>query len=145
MGSALPQWLPDRQTFVSELATAALVGATLYALKGSLPFAAASGALFLCLRLLTDLAERAVGDYADNALFGLLVLAGAGYAATLTAPRWLPLAGVVLGGWLLLDGVQHLRYGVARDQVGHAVSRDGSVLVGLPKALLTRLVEPFRL
>ncbi|WP_276273817.1 hypothetical protein [Haloarcula litorea] len=145
MSPALPAWVPDRETAAGELLTATIVGATLYVLDRSLPFAAAAAALFLCLRLLTDAAAAAVGDYADNALFGLLVLAAAGYAAALTAPVWIPLSGALVGGWLFVDGVQHLRHGVGRDEVGHTVSHDGSVLAGLPRALLARLVEPFRL
>lgn len=142
MPPALPAWLPDRRTLASELTTAAVVGATLYVLDGSLPYAAAAAAGFLVLQLATDVAENAVGDYADNALFGVLILVATAYAAVLTTPWWLVAGGLLLGGWFLSDGVQHLRHGVTRDQVGTPFDHDGSVLVGLPKALLARLAEP---
>jgi len=143
--TALPTWLPDRATVTSELATAAVVGATLFVFDGSVWYAFAAAAGFLMLQLLTDLAEAVVGDYADNALFGLLVLAATAYAAVLTTPLWIVAAGAVLGGWFLADGVQHLRHGVSRREVGTPYAHDGSVLTGLPKALLTRLAAPILL
>ena len=79
---------------------------------------------------------------APNTATGPLILGATGYAATLAAPLWLPLVGAAVGGWFLLDGVQHLRYGVTRDEVGVPYCHDGSVLTGLPKALLVRLAEP---
>ena len=142
MSSTLPAWLPGRRTVASEFVTAAVVGATLYVLDGSLPYAAAAAAGFLVLQLLTDVAENAVGDYADNALFGVLMLAATAYATVLTTPWWLVAGGLLLGGWFLADGVQHLRHGVTREQIGTALDHDGSVLVGIPKALLARLAEP---
>ncbi|MBV0924404.1 hypothetical protein KTS45_09335 [Halomicroarcula limicola] len=145
MSTALPAWLPDRAALLGELSTAAAVGATLYVFDGSLPYAAGVAVAFFALRLLTDLAEAAVGDYADHALFGVLVLAATGYLAVLTPPSWLLAVGGVVGGWFLLDGVQHLRHGVARDEVGIKYSHEGSILTGLPKALLVRLAEPFLL
>jgi len=143
--TALPAWLPDRGDVVSGVTTAVVVGATLYVLDGSLPYALAGAAGLLSLQLLTDIAENVVGDYADNALFGLLVLAATAYAAVLTTPWWIVAAGAVLGGWFLADGVQHLRHGVSRREVGVPYSHDGSVIIGLPKALLTRLVAPILL
>ncbi|WP_135305799.1 hypothetical protein [Haloarcula amylovorans] len=145
MSTALPAWLPDRAALLGELSTAAVVGATLYVLDGSLSSAAGAAVAFFVLRLLTDLAEAAIGDYADNALFGVLVLVATGYAAVLTPPSWLLAVGVAVGGWFLLDGVQHLRHGVTRDEVGIQYSHDGSIVTGLPKALLVRFAEPFLL
>ena len=142
MSTALPAWLPDRSTVASEFVTAAVVGATLYVVDGSLRFAAAAAAGFLVLQLATDLAENAVGDYADNALFGLLILAATAAAAVLTTPWWLVSGGLLLGGWFLADGVQHLRHGVTRDEVGTPFDHGGGVLSGLPKALLARLAAP---
>lgn len=145
MSPALPVWLPDRRTLASELTTAAVVGATLYVVDGSLPYAAAAAAGFLVLQLAGDVAENAVGDYADNAMFGVFVLAGTAAAAVLTTPWWLVAGGALIGGWFLADGVQHLRYGIQRDEVGTPFDHDGSVLVGLPKALLSRLAAPLLL
>jgi len=55
------------------------------------------------------------------------------------------LTALVVGGWYVLDGVQHLRYGVTRDEVGVPYRHDGGVLAGLPKTLLARLAEPLLL
>jgi len=145
MSTALRRLSPDSLDLVGALANAVVVAATLYVLDGSPGHAVASAAVFLALHLATDLADAVVGDYAGNALFGFLILAATGYAATLTTPLWLPLAGAALGGWLLLDGVQHLRYGVTRDEVGVPYRHEGSVLTGLPKALLARLADPLLL
>ncbi|MFC6974752.1 hypothetical protein ACFQL1_08775 [Halomicroarcula sp. GCM10025709] len=46
---------------------------TLAVLGESIRFAAAAGLGFLGLKLLTDVTEAIVGDYADNALLGLFV------------------------------------------------------------------------
>ncbi|MBO4247218.1 hypothetical protein IL252_05210 [Halomicrobium sp. IBSBa] len=145
MSPALPTWLPDRRDISYEFVTAVIVGTTLYVFDGSFGYAVAGGAGFLVLRLLTDIAENAVGDYADNALYGLLVLAGTAYAAAPTTPLWLVATGAVLGGWFLADGVQHLRHGVTRAAVGTPYTHEGSALTGLPKALAARLAEPILL
>jgi hypothetical protein len=145
MSVALPPWVPDRSTVTGELARAVLVAVTLVVLGESVRFAAVAGLCFLALKLLADVAEAVVGDYADNALFGLLVLGATAYAVTLTTPIWLPLAGALLGGWFLLDGVQHLRHGVSRTEVGTATGHDGNLLTGLFRALFARLLEPIRL
>ncbi|WP_277542706.1 hypothetical protein [Haloarcula laminariae] len=140
------QWdVPESRTIAGNAVGAVAVGTALYVLGEPLGYAAAVAVGFFGLNLGTDLAEAVVGDYAGNAVFGLLVLVGTGYAATLTAPLWIPALGAALGGWFLLDGVQHLRHGVTRDEVGVPYRHEGSVLTGLPKALLVRLAEPFLL
>ncbi|WP_420182051.1 hypothetical protein ACNO8S_13140 [Haloarcula sp. KBTZ06] len=45
----------------------------------------------------------------------------------------------------MIDGIQHLRHGVTRNEVGVSYSHDGGPVTGLPKALLVRLAEPFLL
>jgi len=145
MSPVLDRLVPDGLNLFGAVTNAVVVGATLYVLDGSLGYAAAAAAGFLALHLSTDFADAVVGDYAGNALFGLVILAAAAYAATLTAPLWLPALGAALGGWFLLDGFQHLRHGVSRDEVGVRYRHEGSVLTGLPKALLARLAEPFLL
>ena len=145
MSTALDRLVPDSLSLLGAVTNAAVVAATLYVLDGSLGYAAAAAAGFLVLTLVTDLAEVVVGDYADNAVFGVLLLAATGYTATLTVPPWLLLCGTAVGGWFLLDGLQHLRHGVTRDEVGVPYRHEGSVLIGLAKALLARLVEPFLL
>ena len=125
--------------------TALVVGATLYVLDSSVGYAAAAAALYFVLNLGTSLADALVGDYAGSVLFGLLILTATGYAATLSTPLWIPALGAAVGGWYVLDGVQHLRYGVTRDEVGVPYRHDGGVLAGLPKTLLARLAEPLLL
>lgn len=142
MSTALHRQVSDDLGLAGSALTALLVGATLYLVDGSPGYAAASAAVFFALHLSTDVAEAIIGDYAGNALFGLLILAATGYAVTLTTPLWLPFVGASLGGWYLLDGVQHLRYGVSRETVSVPSRHEGSVLTGLPKALLARLLAP---
>jgi len=62
-----------------------------------------------------DAAEAYVGDYAGNVLLGLLV-ASAAVGATALEKTTLPVAvvGGLVGGWLIFDGVQHLRHGLTR-------------------------------
>lgn len=142
MLSTLQRLVPDGLSPFIAVANAVVVAVTLYVLDGSVGYAAVAAAVFLAVHLATDLADAVVGDYADNALFGLLILGATGYAVTLTTPLWIPVLGAVLGGWFLLDGVQHLRHGVTRDEVGVPYRHGGSPLTGLPKALLVRLAEP---
>ncbi len=44
---------------------------------------------------------------------------------------------------LAVLGVQHLRHGITRDEVGISYAHDGGPVTGLLKALLVRLAEPF--
>lgn len=142
MSTALHQLGPDGVNYVGAVTNAIVVAVVLYVFDGSLGYAALSAVVFLALQLSTDLAEVVVGDYADNALFGLLVLVATGYFVSVGGPWWLVAGTVLCGGWFLLDGVQHLRHGVTRDAVGVPYRHDGSPLVGLPKALFVRLAEP---
>jgi hypothetical protein len=145
MSTALHRFVPDDLDITGNVATALLVGATLYVLDGSLGYAAASATAFLALKLSTGLAAAVVGDYADNALLGFLILVATGYFISLRGSWWLAACFGLCGGWFLIDGAQHLRYGVTRDEVAVPYRHEGSVLTGLPKALLARLVEPFLL
>jgi len=101
--------------------------------------------VFLAVHLSTDFVEAVVGDYADNVVLGLLVLVGTGYFVSLDGAWWLGSCFALCGCWLLVDGVQHLRHGATREEVGVPYRHDGNVLTGLPKALLARLAEPFLL
>jgi hypothetical protein len=145
MATALPAWFPDRAAVITEFATAIAVGATLYLVDGALSNAVIAAAAFFALRLFANAVQAAIGDYADNAFFGLLVLAATGYAAVLQTSSWILAAGVAVGCWFVIDGVQHLRHGVTRDEVGVPYSHDGSPVTGLPKTLFVRLAEPFLL
>ncbi|GCF14112.1 hypothetical protein Harman_20470 [Haloarcula mannanilytica] len=130
-----------RERFTSAVA----VGATLYVLDGSVRYAAVAATLAFCVWLVADAAQAAVGDYADHVVFGLLVFGFVVYMVAAAGPTWAVVPGALVGGWFLLDGVQHLRHGVTRDEVGITYSHDGSPITGLPKALLVRLAEPFLL
>lgn len=141
MSTVLQKLSPDGLDVTSQVVTALLVAGTIYLIEGSVREAAATGAAFLALQLATDLADAVVGDYAGNALFGVLVLSGAAYFAALGAV-WFPAALAAVGGWLLLDGVQHLRYGVTRDDAGVPSNQVGGALTAIPMVLLHRLLEP---
>ncbi|MDS0219841.1 hypothetical protein NDI54_00555 [Haloarcula sp. S1AR25-5A] len=130
-----------RQRFGSAVA----VAVTLYVLDGSIRYAAASAVIAFCVWLVVDAAQAAVGDYADHVVFGLLIFGFVGYWSATGGPAWVLVPVALLGCWFLLDGVQHLRHGVTRDEVGVPYTHDGSPITGLPKALLVRLAEPFLL
>jgi hypothetical protein len=144
--TALRTHLPGRQRLISRAGQAVAVGLTLFVLDGDPGLAAATAALFLALTLSVDTVEAAVGDYADNAALGLLALALTGYL-TVVGDGGLVVAagGGLVGGWLLLDGVQHLRHGERREELSRPYSHDGGVITGLVRALAARLLEPFRL
>ncbi|WP_367176372.1 hypothetical protein [Haloarcula rubripromontorii] len=126
----------------THLGSAVAVGATLLVLDGSIRYAAVAATLALCVWLAADAAQVAVGDYADHVVFGLLVFGFVAYTVAAAGPMWVVVPGALLGGWFLLDGIQHLRHGVTRDEVGVPYSHDGGPVTGLPKALLIRLAEP---
>lgn len=137
--------VPSRNRVLSRLLQAVAVAATLAILADSLWYAAGSAGVFLFLLLATDVAEVAVGDYANHVVFGLFALAFAGYAATLSTPLWFVAATTLLGGWFLLDGVQHLRHGETRDEVSVPFEHEGSAITGVARALVERLLAPIRL
>ncbi|GGK55521.1 hypothetical protein [Haloarcula sebkhae] len=135
-----------RETAIRQrLGSTVAVGATLLVLDGSLRYAAAVAAMAFCVWLAADAAQVAVGDYADHVVFGFLVFGFAAYTVAAAGPTWVVISGTLLGCWFLLDGVQHLRHSVTRDEVGISYAHDGSPVTGLPKALLIRLAEPFLL
>jgi len=142
MSPALFRLVPDDLDIAGNVVTALFVGATIYVVDGSLGYAAGSAAGFLALKLSADIAGAVVGDYADNVLLGFLILVATGYFVSLGGSWWLAAGFALCGGWFLLDGVQHLRHGVTREEVAVPYRHDGSVLTGLPKALLVRLAEP---
>lgn len=129
---------------VRRVVEAGAVAATLYVLDGTARTAVGSALAYLGLVLVGDLLNAVVGPSADHVVLGLAVL-GLVAAVTLVGELWLPLvaAGTVVGGWLLLDGVQHLRHGETPtyDPDGH----DGHPVTGVSRALLARVLWPFRL
>jgi hypothetical protein len=129
------------------LGLAAVVGITIYVVDGQLRQAVAVTAIFLAFHLLNDAAEALIGDYAGNALFGITLLAGTAWASIATSvPLWQLVVVAVVGAWLLLDGVQHLRYGVTRDATDQEVlPADAYGVWRAPAAVVGRIVEPFRL
>jgi len=145
MADALHTRLARETAVRKRLASAATVGVTLFVLDGSIRYAAATAAAVFCVWLVADGARAAVGDYADHVVFGLLIFGFLGYTVSVGSPTWVVGPGALLGCWFLLDGVQHLRHGVTREEVGIPYSHEGRVVTGLPKALLVRLAEPFLL
>ncbi|WP_336336628.1 hypothetical protein [Haloarcula brevis] len=145
MSTALPAWLPDRTAVTEKLSSAVVVGVVWYVLNRSPIYAVAVAAVFFAVQLLAELAEATVGDYADHVVFGLLLGGFVGYNASVGSPVWVVAPGALLGGWFLLDGVQNLRHGVTRDEVEIKYTYEGSMAIGLPKALLVRLAQPFLL
>jgi hypothetical protein len=135
-----------RETAVRQrLGSAVAVGATLLVLDGSIRYATAVAAMAFCVWLAADAAQVAVGDYADHVVFGVLVFGFAAYTIAATGQTWVIVMGAFLGCWFMIDGIQHLRHGVTRDEVGVPYSHDGGPVTGLPKALVVRLAEPFLL
>ena len=145
MSDALPDWLPARRPVVDALGRTAAVGLTLLVLGESPSQAAAVAAGFLLVTGLTDAADRVVGDYASHALFGTLVLAGTTLGVAGGLPLDLALVGLLVGGWLLVDGVQHLRYGVGREANVPRGPVDGHPVANLLRTVRARLTRPFRL
>jgi len=139
----LGDYLPRPRRIGYRAVTALVVGATYSVLGEGLLLAGATGALFFAFTLTGDTAEVVIGDYADNAFLGLAIL---GYTG-IFLHSWLPglLGGLAVGGWLLFDGVQHLRHEETRAKLSRPYSHDGSPLTGIPRALGARLLEPFRL
>lgn len=143
--AALRSRLPSSGQVTARAGQAVAVAATLVVLGESVRFGALSALTFLAMGLAGDAAEALVGDYADNALLGLLVLAGAGYLLATGTIHPIAVASALGGGWLLLDGVQHLRHGVGRADPKPEPPLGGSLLAGVAGALLGRLLEPIRL
>jgi hypothetical protein len=144
VSTALPDWLPARRPVVDALGRAAVVGLTLFVLGEPPTQALAVAVGFLLVTGLADAADRVVGDYASHALFGTLVLAG---VVLVGGGLPLPLAavGVLVGGWLLVDGLQHLRHGVGREANVPRGPVDGHPVANLLRTFRARLTRPFRL
>lgn len=145
MSDTLPDWLPARRPVVDALGRTAAVGLTLLVL-GERPLeAAAVAGGFLVLTGLADAADRFVGDYASHVLFGSLVLVGTAVTAVAGVPVLAVAAGALVGGWLLVDGVQHLRHGVGREVNVPRDPVDGHPVANLLRTVRARLTRPFRL
>jgi len=144
MSEPLQTWLPGRAAAANGLLKAILVGATLVVLGSDLLTAAATAGLFLLFIGAVDGVAVVVGDYADHVALGLLTLALTGYLAVVGFHLAL-VVGIPVGGWLVFDGVQHLRHGETRNSVSVQYSHDGGPVFGLLRALGARLLAPFRL
>jgi hypothetical protein len=144
MAGALPTSLSVREHARTLLREAVAPGVVLYLLGSSLRFAVAAVVGFVVLNLSMDAATAVVGDYADNVVLGLLTLAFTGYLIVSGFPPALAVGGPV-GGWLVFDGLQHLRHGECRDELSLPYSHDGGPVTGFLRAMIARLLEPFRL
>jgi hypothetical protein len=138
--------LPDRQTVSQELLRGGVVAGTLVLLGESTTMAAGAAAGFVILRAIGYAIQQAVGDDADHALLGGGLLVGVWYLGFTGVPLlWIGVS-TVIGGWLLIDGVQHLRHGRSRDErvVPLIADRKGPVH-GVVRVLVGRVLLPFRL
>ena len=138
--------LQTRSTVVSELLHGGAVGAMLLVLGESTTMAAGTAAGVMLFRVIGYAIQQVIGDYADHVLLGGGILLGVGYLVRTGADALWVAGGLPLGGWFLLDGVQHLRYGRTRDQSAAPLVADGNGPIrGLVRALLGRLLVPFTL
>ena len=138
--------LPARVRVVSKLLRGGVVGATLLIFGESTAMAAGTAAGFVAFRAIGYAIQQTIGDYADHVLLGGGILLGVGYLVRTGADALWVAGGLLLGGWFLLDGVQHLRYGRTRDQSAAPLVADGNGPIrGLVRALLGRLLVPFTL
>ena len=138
--------LHNQQRVRKELLRGVVVGATLVILGESLWMAAGVAVGFLTVRALGYAIQQAVGDYADHVLLGGGILLGVWYLGQSGVPLlWLALGGL-LGGWFLLDGVQHLRYGRSRaERIAPLIADGNGPIHGLLLVVVGRLLLPFRL
>lgn len=133
-----------RRGVAASVLQAVLVAATLALLGKSLRSAALVGAGFLGLTFAIEGSEVLVGDYAGNVVLGLLAVAFGAWLATGGAVT-VGAVGVSVGTWFVVDGVQHLRYGLQRTAVVRGIDKGSQPLRALPRLLAGRLLEPFRL
>jgi|GEM_PF-6356994 hypothetical protein len=115
--------LHDQYGVRSELLLGVVVSITLLALGESTTAAAGIAAGFLVFRAVVHAIQQTVGDYADHVLFGGVILLGAWYLGSSgVSVLWIGLV-VLVGGWFLLDGIQHLRHGRSRERSDRAADR----------------------
>jgi cytochrome c biogenesis protein CcdA len=138
--------LSDQTAIRSELLRGGVVGVTLLVLGESIWMAAGVAVGFLAVRALGYAIQQAVGDYADHVLLGGGILLGVWYLGQSgVSLRWLAVGGL-LGGWFLLDGVQHLRYGRSRaERIAPLIADGNGPIHGLLLVVISRLLLPFRL
>ena len=138
--------LHARSTVVSELLRGGAIGATLLVVGESTTMAAGTAAGFLLFRAIGYAIQQVIGDYADHVLLGGGILLGVGYLAYSGGGALWVAGGVLLGGWFLIDGLQHLRYGRTRERPAAPLVADGKGQIrGLCSALFGRLLVPFTL
>jgi len=138
--------LSDQTAIRSELLRGGVVGVTLLVLGESIWMAAGVAVGFLAVRALGYAIQQAFGDYADHVLLGGGILLGVWYLGQSgVSLRWLAVGGL-LGGWFLLDGVQHLRYGRSRaERIAPLIADGNGPIHGLLLVVISRLLLPFRL
>ena len=138
--------LQTRSTVVSELLHGGAVGAMLLVLGESTTMAAGTAAGVMLFRAIGYAIQQAIGDYADHVLLGGGILLGVGYLAYSGSGALWVAGGGLLGGWFLIDGLQHLRYGRTRERPAAPLVADGKGQIrGLCSALFGRLLVPFTL
>ena len=138
--------LQTRSTVVSELLHGGAVGAMLLVLGESTTMAAGTAAGVILFRAIGYAIQQVIGDYADHVLLGGGILLGVGYLAYSGSGALWVAGGGLLGGWFLIDGLQHLRYGRTRERPAAPLVADGKGQIrGLCSALFGRLLVPFTL
>ena len=138
--------LQTRSTVVSELLHGGAVGAMLLVLGESTTMAAGTAAGVMLFRAIGYAIQQAIGDYADHVLLGGGILLAVGYLAYSGSGALWVAGGGLLGGWFLIDGLQHLRYGRTRERPAAPLVADGKGQIrGLCSALFGRLLVPFTL
>jgi len=138
--------LQTRSTVVSELLHGGAVGAMLLVLGESTTMAAGTAAGVMLFRAIGYAIQQVIGDYADHVLLGGGILLGVGYLAYSGSGALWVAGGGLLGGWFLIDGLQHLRYGRTRERPAAPLVADGKGQIrGLCSALFGRLLVPFTL
>jgi hypothetical protein len=135
----------DAGGLASRITQGMIVGATLVALGESVGLAVGTGTLFIVFVMVGDLAEAIVGDYADNAILGAVALGIAGWLFVAGGPSIATGAFGLVGTWLAIDGIQHVRHGVSREEITFSSNHDGIAITGVLRAFAERLLEPFRL
>jgi hypothetical protein len=134
-----------RAAVVARAGQAVAIGVTLWLLGDSPTQGGVTAGLFFAFTLASDAADLIVGDGARHVVFGAPVLAGAGWLLVRGDVGPVAIGGVVVGGWLVVDGVQHLRYGVGSTMSFTRPRPTDSRVRVLVWAVGRRLLRPFRL
>jgi CBS-domain-containing membrane protein len=133
-----------RRALGNRAGQAAAVGATLWLLSEAPSQAVSTAGALLLLTLTSDEADHVVGAYAGHVVLGTPVVAGAGWLVWVGTAVPVGVIGLLVGSWLVFDGVQHLRYGVGRETPLRGTT-DANPIANLVRSAHDRVLRPFRL